>query len=104
MLGCPYDGEVSPQKVAEVAQKLYDLGCYEISLGDTTGVGTPEKTEAMLNAITGIPKDKLAVHFHDTFDKAMANIFVALEKGVTVIDCSVAGLGGCPYAKVCFNN
>lgn len=80
------------------------MGCYEISLGDTIGIGTPEKTEAMLDAITGIPKDKLAVHFHDTFDKAISNIFVALEKGISVFDCSVAGLGGCPYAKVSDDN
>jgi len=99
VMGCPYEGEIDPAKVNYVSQKLYDMGCYEISLGDTIGVGTPEKTRKLFQAITGIPKEKLAAHFHDTFDRAIDNLLVALEEGVSVMDSSVAGLGGCPYAK-----
>lgn len=99
VLGCPYEGDVSPSKVIEVSQRLLSMGCYEISLGDTIGVGSPGKTAALLKAVTAeIPTDKLAVHFHDTYGQALANIYVALQHGVTSIDSSVSGLGGCPYA------
>ena len=100
VLGCPYEGEVVPDKVTHVATLLYGMGCYEISLGDTIGVGTPGKTKAMLEAVTEkVPVEKLAGHFHDTYGQALANVYAALECGVTVIDSSVAGLGGCPYAR-----
>jgi hydroxymethylglutaryl-CoA lyase len=100
VLGCPYEGEVSAQKVAEVAKQLLAMGCYEISLGDTIGVGTPRKTEAMLEAVlTHVPVNQLAVHFHDTYGQSLANILVALQMGISVVDSAVAGLGGCPYAK-----
>jgi hydroxymethylglutaryl-CoA lyase len=100
VLGCPYEGFVAPQKVAEVSQLLIDMGCYEISLGDTIGVGTPVKTQHMLDVvISNIPADKLAVHFHDTYGQALANILIALQQGISVVDSAVSGLGGCPYAK-----
>ena len=100
VLGCPYEGDIAPQKVAEVSEALLQMGCYEISLGDTIGVGTPLKTEAMLRAVMQVvPAEKLAVHFHDTYGQALANILKALELGIAVVDCAVAGLGGCPYAK-----
>ncbi|MCV2885222.1 hydroxymethylglutaryl-CoA lyase [Aestuariibacter sp. AA17] len=100
VLGCPYDGFIHPQAVANVAKQLLDMGCYEISLGDTIGVGTPIKTAEMLSEVlTVVPVDKLAVHFHDTYGQALANILIALQHGIATIDASVAGLGGCPYAK-----
>ena len=100
VLGCPYEGEISPLVVADLAEKLISLGCYEVSLGDTIGVGTPEKTRMMLEAVLKkVPVDKLAVHFHDTYGQALVNIYVALSLGIAVVDSSVAGLGGCPYAK-----
>jgi hydroxymethylglutaryl-CoA lyase len=100
VLGCPYEGDIAPDAVARVADGLYRMGCYEVSLGDTIGVGTPGRTQAMLDAVARVvPVDKLAGHFHDTYGQALANIYVALERGVTVFDSSVAGLGGCPYAK-----
>lgn len=100
VLGCPYQGEVKPAAVAEVAVALYAMGCYEISLGDTIGVGTPGKTRAMLEAVAKrVPMDKLAGHFHDTWGQALANVYAAMELGVATFDSSVAGLGGCPYAK-----
>lgn len=100
VVGCPYEGDIAPAKVAEVASKLLDMGCYEISLGDTIGVGTPASTEAMLSTVLqAVPADKLAVHLHDTYGQALANIYAALQMGVAVVDSSVAGLGGCPYAK-----
>ena len=100
VLGCPYEGEVKPQKVAEVAAALYEMGCYEVSLGDTIGVGTPGKTRDMIEACTArIPAAKLAGHYHDTYGQALANIYASLELGVATFDSSVAGLGGCPYAK-----
>ncbi|MFT6284961.1 MAG: hydroxymethylglutaryl-CoA lyase [Arenicella sp.] len=100
VLGCPYEGFIAPQKVAEVSQLLIDMGCYEISLGDTIGVGTPVKTQHMLDVvISNIPADKLAVHFHDTYGQALANILIALQQGISVVDSAVSGLGGCPYAK-----
>ncbi len=99
VLGCPYEGAVAPAAVARVAGALYELGCYEISLGDTIGVGTPGKTLAMLAAVTErVPVKHLAGHFHDTYGQALANVYAALQRGVTVFDASVAGLGGCPYA------
>ncbi len=99
VLGCPYEGEIDAQKVVTVAKQLNELGCYEISLGDTIGTGTPLKTKALLAAISReINIEKIAVHFHDTYGQALANIFAALQQGVSVIDSSVAGLGGCPYA------
>ena len=99
-LGCPYEGKIDHTKVAFVAEKLFDKGCYEISLGDTIGVGTPVLTQKMIHAVAEkVPLDKLAVHFHDTYGQALANIYSALEMGVSTIDSAVAGLGGCPYAK-----
>src|SRR5882672_3011631 len=99
VLGCPYEGEVKPAKVAEVAGALYDMGCYEVSLGDTIGVGTPGKTKAMIEACAKrVPIGKLAGHYHDTYGQALANIYASLELGVSTFDASVAGLGGCPYA------
>ena len=100
VLGCPYDGEIAPEAVAEVAAKLLALGCYEISLGDTIGVGTPGKAQALIDKVAErLPRERLAVHFHDTYGQALANILACLERGIEVIDSSVAGLGGCPYAK-----
>lgn len=100
VLGCPYEGEIAPQAVADLAEKLIQLGCYEISLGDTIGVGTPVKTRVMLeHVLKKVPVEKIAVHFHDTYGQALANILVALECGVAVIDSAVGGLGGCPYAQ-----
>jgi len=100
VLGCPYEGDIAPEKVAEVSKILLDMGCYEISLGDTIGVGTPLKTQQMLQAVLKqVSVDKLAVHFHDTYGQSLANILVALQLGINVVDSAVAGLGGCPYAK-----
>lgn len=100
VLGCPYEGEVAPEKTAKLAKQLIDLGCYEISLGDTIGVGTPFKTKTLLEKVSSVvPIEQLAVHFHDTYGQALANIYSALEEGVATIDSSVAGIGGCPYAK-----
>ena len=100
VVGCPYEGAIAPRKVAEVAHALYDMGCYEISLGDTIGVGTPDKVTAMLDAVSEqVPVAKLAGHFHDTYGMAIANIHTALQAGVRTFDSSVSGLGGCPYAK-----
>jgi hydroxymethylglutaryl-CoA lyase len=99
VLGCPYEGEVAPAKVAEVAVALADMGCYEVSLGDTIGVGTPGKTRAMIDAVAArVPVGLLAGHYHDTYGQALANIYASLEAGVASFDASVAGLGGCPYA------
>jgi hydroxymethylglutaryl-CoA lyase len=99
VLGCPYEGEVAPARVAEVAGALHDMGCYEISLGDTIGVGTPGKAKAMIEACARrVPLERLAGHYHDTYGQALANIYASLEAGVTTFDASVAGLGGCPYA------
>lgn len=100
VVGCPYDGFIEPEQVAMVAEKLYQMGCYEISLGDTIGVGTPASVSKMLQAVSArVPTDKLAVHFHDTYGQALTNIYTALNSGVSVIDSAIAGLGGCPYAK-----
>ena len=100
VLGCPYQGDVPVADVVRVARRLHDLGCYEVSLGDTIGIGTPLKARAMLRAVAGeVPVDALAVHFHDTRGQALANILACLEEGVSVVDSSVSGTGGCPYAK-----
>ena len=99
VVGCPYEGDIAPQKVAEVAGALFDMGCYEISLGDTIGVGTPARTQAMIEACAKrVPVGRLAGHYHDTYGQALANIYASLEMGVATFDSSVAGLGGCPYA------
>jgi hydroxymethylglutaryl-CoA lyase len=99
VLGCPYEGAVDPARVAEVAARLFALGCYEVSLGDTIGVGTPGRARSMLERVAAaVPLERLAVHFHDTYGQALANILACLEAGAAVVDCSVAGLGGCPYA------
>lgn len=100
VLGCPYEGEIAPQAVLDVARELLTMGCYEISLGDTIGTGTPGKTAALINHLAAvIPREQLAGHFHDTYGQALANILASLQEGVAVFDSSVAGLGGCPYAK-----
>ena len=100
VLGCPYEGAVNEAQVVAVAEALFELGCYEVSLGDTIGVGTPVLARRMLWAVAGeCGMERLAVHFHDTRGQALANIFACLEAGVTVVDASVAGLGGCPYAQ-----
>lgn len=100
VLGCPYEGAIAPEAVAEVAGQLYAMGCREVSLGDTIGVGTPGAVAALLQAVSvQVPVDRLAVHFHDTYGQALANIYAALQHGVAVVDSSVAGLGGCPYAR-----
>lgn len=99
VLGCPYEGEIAPEAVADVAATLFGMGCYEVSLGDTIGVGTPGKTRRMLDAVARrVPIDKLAGHYHDTYGQALVNIYASLEAGVATFDASIAGLGGCPYA------
>jgi hydroxymethylglutaryl-CoA lyase len=100
VLGCPYEGDVDPARVAEVAAALHALGAYEVSLGDTIGTGTPGRTKDLIARVTErVPVDALAGHFHDTYGQALANVYAALEMGVGTFDCAVAGLGGCPYAK-----
>lgn len=100
VLGCPYQGEVAVTAVADVAWALFEMGCYEISLGDTIGCGTPEKTKAMIESVARrVPVKKLAGHYHDTCGMAVANIYASLQSGVNVFDAAVGGLGGCPYAK-----
>ncbi len=100
IVGCPYEGDIDPLKVAEVAKHLYQMGCYEVSLGDTIGVGTPLSFKRMLEAVMKeVPVNKLAVHCHNTYGQALANIYASLEMGISKVDASVAGLGGCPYAK-----
>jgi hydroxymethylglutaryl-CoA lyase len=99
VLGCPFDGEIKPQAVADVAKTLWELGCYEISLGDTIGVGTPLKAKEMLRAVAAhVPAKNLAMHFHDTYGQALANLYAGMEEGVRVIDSAAGGLGGCPFA------
>jgi hydroxymethylglutaryl-CoA lyase len=99
VLGCPYEGDIEPQAVVEVARVLWDLGCYEISLGDTIGVGTPMKARQLLRAVAGhVPMANLAMHFHDTYGQALANLYAGMEEGARVIDSAAGGLGGCPYA------
>lgn len=100
VLGCPYQGAVPLDDVVRVARALFGMGCYEVSLGDTIGVGTPAKARAMLKAVAqAVPMHALAVHFHDTYGQALANILACLEEGVRVVDASVSGAGGCPYAR-----
>jgi hydroxymethylglutaryl-CoA lyase len=102
VIACPYDGPTPPKNVAEVVEGLLDMGCYEVSLGDTNGVGTPGTIGALVNYLVkerGIPVEKLAAHFHDTYGQAIANCLVALEAGIRTFDSSIAGLGGCPYSK-----
>src|SRR4029078_11982766 len=100
VLDCPYEGEVKPQAVAEVAEQLRDMGCYEISLGDTIGTGTPARSQRLIEPLARqISVELLAGHFHDTYGQALANILTVMELGVACFDSSVAGLGGCPYAK-----
>jgi len=99
VLGCPYDGEIKPQAVADVAKILWDLGCYEVSLGDTIGVGTPKKARELIRTVAGhVPMAHLAMHFHDTYGQALANLYAGMEEGARVIDSAAGGLGGCPYA------
>ncbi|MHC2376619.1 hydroxymethylglutaryl-CoA lyase [Bradyrhizobium liaoningense] len=99
VLGCPFDGEIKPKAVADLASTLFELGCYEISLGDTIGVGTPSKAKEMLRAVSAsVPPARLAMHFHDTYGQALANLYAGMEEGVRVIDAAAGGLGGCPYA------
>lgn len=99
VLGCPYDGEVKPAAVVAVAKKLWDLGCYEVSLGDTIGVGTPMKARQLLRAVAAnVPMANLGMHFHDTYGQALANLYAGMEEGARVIDSAAGGLGGCPYA------
>jgi hydroxymethylglutaryl-CoA lyase len=99
VLGCPFEGDIKPKAVADLARTLWDLGCYEISLGDTIGVGTPTKAKDMLRAVAAhVPMNKLAMHFHDTYGQALANLYAGMEEGVRVIDSAAGGLGGCPFA------
>jgi len=100
VLGCPYEGDVDPEAVARVAAALHAMGAYEVSLGDTIGTGTAGRTQALFRRVSEqVPMRALAGHFHDTYGQALANLYAALEVGVATFDCSVAGLGGCPYAK-----
>jgi hydroxymethylglutaryl-CoA lyase len=100
VLGCPYEGAVTPEQVASVARELFAMGCYEVSLGDTIGTGTAGATRNLIEVVgRDIPRDKLAGHFHDTYGQALANVYASLLEGIAVFDSSVAGLGGCPYAK-----
>ena len=99
VLGCPFDGDGPVKAVVDVAKTLHDLGCYEVSLGDTIGTGTPVKTRDLLRAVSGeMPREQIAMHFHDTYGQALANVYAGLEEGVRVIDSAAGGLGGCPYA------
>jgi hydroxymethylglutaryl-CoA lyase len=100
VLGCPYEGAIAPAAVADVAERLMTLGCYEVSLGDTIGVGTPGAAQAMIRAVAArVPMDRLAAHFHDTYGQALANAYAVMELGTATLDSSIAGLGGCPYAR-----
>lgn len=106
VMGCPFEGEVDPNKVAYVAQKLLEMGCYEISLGDTIGIGTPEQTFTLMDTVLekGIPASQLASHFHNTYDRAIGNLVVSLSYGISVVDSGAAGIGGCPFAKIALGN
>lgn len=100
VLGCPYEGAINPSQVATLSQEMLAMGCYEISLGDTIGVGTPLAASRLIEAVAKVaPVSKLAAHFHDTYGQALANLYAVLQQGVQVVDASVAGLGGCPYAR-----
>lgn len=104
-LGCPYEGNINVNKVAEIATQLYNMGCYEISLGDTVGVGTPLAAQELITTVSrNVPLQYLAAHFHNTYNQALANLFAVLTLGVSIIDCSIGGLGGCPYAKSASGN
>jgi hydroxymethylglutaryl-CoA lyase len=99
VLGCPYEGEVQPAQVADVVRQLWDMGCYEVSLGDTVGMGTPAKTQRLIEAVSAyVPVEKIGGHYHDTYGQAIANILASLEMGMATFDSSIAGLGGCPYS------
>jgi hydroxymethylglutaryl-CoA lyase len=99
VLGCPYEGEVKPAQVADVVRRIVDMGCYEVSLGDTVGMGTPAKTQRLIEAVSAhVPVEKLGGHYHDTYGQAIANILASLEMGMATFDSSIAGLGGCPYS------
>ena len=99
VLGCPYEGEISPKGVVDIAKRLYDMGCDQISLGDTIGIGTALNAKKLIEQVaTVVPISNIAIHFHDTYGQALANIYACLEMGVSIIDSSIAGLGGCPYA------
>lgn len=99
VLGCPYEGEVQPAQVADVVRQLWDMGCYEVSLGDTVGMGTPAKTQRLIEAVSAyVPVEKIGGHYHDTYGQAIANILASMEMGMVTFDSSVAGLGGCPYS------
>jgi hydroxymethylglutaryl-CoA lyase len=99
VLGCPYDGDIAPKSVVDISKLLWQLGCYEVSLGDTIGVGTPTKARQLLRAVAGeVPMQNLAMHFHDTYGQALANLYAGLEEGSRIIDSAAGGLGGCPYA------
>ena len=100
VMGCPYEGDIPPENVAHIARRLHDMGCYEISLGDTIGVGTPTQTKHMLDAVgKQVPMANIGIHFHDTYGQALANIYAALDYDIASIDSAIAGLGGCPYAN-----
>jgi hydroxymethylglutaryl-CoA lyase len=100
VVDCPYEGPIAPEAVAQVARRLLELGCYEVSLGDTIGTGTPARMQAMIDRVAEVvPVERLGAHFHDTYGQALANIYASLERGISAVDCAVAGLGGCPYAK-----
>jgi len=100
VLGCPYEGDITPEAVTRVAAALFRMGCYEVSLGDTIGVGTPGRAQILIDAVaTEVPREHLAGHFHDTYGQALANILACMERGIATFDSSVAGLGGCPYAS-----
>ena len=100
VLGCPYEGDITPEAVTRVAAALFRMGCYEVSLGDTIGVGTPGRAQILIDAVaTEVPREHLAGHFHDTYGQALANILACMERGIATFDSSVAGLGGCPYAR-----
>ncbi|TAN56965.1 MAG: hydroxymethylglutaryl-CoA lyase [Rhodospirillales bacterium] len=100
VLGCPYEGAIDPKRVADVAKALFEMGCHEISLGDTIGTGTPGKAQALIERVSrDVPVERLAAHFHDTYGQALANLLAVMEVGIAVIDSSISGLGGCPYAQ-----
>lgn len=100
VMGCPYEGRITQTQVSDTVKRLFDLGCYEVSLGDTIGVGTANQAKALIQSLKAVfPVEQLAVHFHDTYGQALANIYATLDEGIRVIDTSTAGLGGCPYAK-----
>jgi len=100
IIACPYDGPVAPEQVAEMSERLVEMGCYEVSLGDTIGVGTADAVKRVIEAVAArIPRERVAMHFHDTYGQGVANVLASLDQGVSVFDSSVAGLGGCPFAK-----